>query len=60
MNQRGCEEMDQKKKEDYHHYHVGFIRDQTLSSCTYQDVKEVVGGVSIENCVNDERKNLSS
>ena len=42
---------------------VGFIRDQTLSGCTYQEVKEVVGvkgGGSAENWVNDKRKYLCS
>ena len=39
---------------------VGYIRDQTLCGCTYQEVKEVWGGVvSIEDCVSDERENLA-
>ena len=35
--------MDQKKKKRLSPCAVGFIRDQTLSGCTYQEVKEVVG-----------------
>ena len=50
--------MDQKKKEKLSPCMVGFIRDQTLSGCTYQEVKEVVGCKYRKLC-NDERKNLA-
>lgn len=37
---------------------MGCIRYQTLSGLTYQEVKEVGGFVSIEDCVSDKRLNL--
>ena len=36
MDERGCEGNETKNKKDYH-------RDQTLTGCTYQEVKEVEG-----------------